>query len=57
MVLLVDQREQFGGRVYGMGPGTGRAAKRTFHVEMIKAKGVNVEERTLNIGDALWIAR
>ncbi len=56
VVLLVDQREQFA-RATHQGHAVGRVEARSAHVEQIRAQGVAVDERTLSIGDAAWVAR
>ena len=52
VVLLVDAREQF----HRAGAG-GRAQALSQHLEALRRQGVAVEERTVPVGDAVWVAR
>ncbi len=53
VVLVVDQREQF----QRTGHGNGRADSLRVHTDQIRNQGLKVDERTLAIGDVLWVAR
>jgi ERCC4-type nuclease len=52
IVLLVDCREQF-----AHGPQGGRLAGLEEGMQRLQQRGITAEERSLPIGDALWIAR
>lgn len=52
IIFLVDAREQF-----SRGAGENRGQSLTGHLEVLRRQGVLVEERTIPVGDALWIAR
>ncbi|KDD74336.1 hypothetical protein H632_c1391p0, partial [Helicosporidium sp. ATCC 50920] len=52
VVALVDAREHFGG---GSGGGRGEALRG--HMDALRARGLRVEERTLPVGDVVWVAR
>ena len=55
IVLLVDAREQYG-RSSG-NQGNSRNDSLQLHMDRMTLAGLQVEKRTLPVGDALWIAR
>ncbi|KAK9864346.1 hypothetical protein WJX84_006855 [Apatococcus fuscideae] len=53
VVLVLDIREQFG----GAGHSSGRRETRDAYIDMMRRKGLEVEARHLEGGDAIWLAR
>jgi hypothetical protein len=57
VVLVLDNREQFGRYRHGGHDVSAHGAGREVSAALLRAKGVSVEERALPIGDVTWVAR
>jgi hypothetical protein len=55
VVLLLDQREQLGRTISGKH--MGRMEANAEHAKHLRQRGCIVDERTLSIGDVVWVAR